>query len=74
MATSRPAGTSPCPSCRQPRAAGKYLCGDCWSALPGPARTALNRRGNRATALHRLQELHRQLAAGVPLTRIEISP
>ncbi|MFI5685869.1 hypothetical protein [Streptomyces sp. NPDC051636] len=69
----RPAmATTPCPSCRQPKGPGKYLCWTCWGNLPGPARKALSRRDSKAMA--RLQELHRQLAAGVPLAEIAVTP
>jgi hypothetical protein len=64
--------TSPCPSCRQPKGPGKYLCLDCWNSLSGPARRALNRRGSMAVA--RLQELYSQLANGVPLDEIQVTP
>jgi hypothetical protein len=67
----RPA-TTPCPSCRQPKAQRLYLCGMCWGSLTGLARRALSRRDSKAMA--RLQELHRQLAAGVPLAEIEVTP
>jgi predicted amidophosphoribosyltransferase len=63
---------SPCPSCRQPKGQGKYLCLGCWSELPMWTRRALNRRDR--SALFRLSELHRQLAAGVPLGEIQVSP
>jgi hypothetical protein len=64
--------TSPCPSCRQPKGPGKYLCLDCWSALPGLARRSLNRRDSKAMA--RLQELYSQIASGVPLDEIQVTP
>ena len=64
--------TTPCPSCRQSKAPGLYLCGMCWGILTGLARRALSRRDSRAMA--RLQELHRQLAADVPLAEIEVTP
>lgn len=63
---------TPCPSCRQPKGPGKYLCWTCWGSLPGPVRRALSRRDSQAMA--RLQELHRQLAADVPLAEIEVTP
>jgi hypothetical protein len=61
-----------CPSCQDPKGTGKYLCPGCWSALPGPARRSLNRRDSKAMA--RLRELHRQLAARVPLDEIHVTP
>ena len=64
--------TTPCPSCRQPKDTGKYLCWACWGNLRGPARRALSRRDTQARA--RLIELHRQLAAGVPLAEIGVTP
>lgn len=64
--------TTPCPSCRQTKGPGKYLCWTCWGSLPGPARKSLTRRDSKAMA--RLQELHRQLAAGVPVTEIAVTP
>lgn len=63
---------TPCPSCRHPKGPGKYLCLDCWSALPMPARRALTGRDSRAFA--RLRELHRQITSGVPLAEIGVTP
>ncbi|MFE6486618.1 hypothetical protein ACFVGN_27295 [Streptomyces sp. NPDC057757] len=63
---------NPCPSCRQPKGARKYLCLTCWDTLPALARRHLNRRDQRA--MSRLQELYRQIAEGVPLREIEVSP
>ncbi|WP_435610867.1 hypothetical protein [Streptomyces sp. C10-9-1] len=53
---------TPCPSCRQPKGPGQYLCLDCWTGLPAASRAALRRRDRRAMA--RLRELHTQLEAG----------
>lgn len=65
--------TTRCPACPSGRkGTGKYLCLSCWSTLPVAARRHLNRRDSRAFA--RLRELHTQLAAGVPLAEIEVSP
>ncbi|MEU1478930.1 hypothetical protein [Streptomyces sp. NPDC005760] len=64
--------TRPCPCCRQPRGAAKYLCYACWGNLPGPARSALSRRDSKAR--DRLQELYRQVSAGVPLAEIQVTP
>jgi len=64
--------TTPCPSCRQPKGPRLYLCGLCWGTLTGLARHALSRRDSQA--MQRLQELHRQLAAGVPLAEIRVTP
>lgn len=64
--------TTPCPSCRQPKGPGKYLCWTCWGSLSGLARRALSRRDSKA--MDRLQELYRQLAAGVPLAEIRVTP
>lgn len=63
---------TPCPCCRSPKGPGKYLCPNCWSALPARARCALSRRDR--LALTRLRELHRQLDAGVPLSAIQVTP
>lgn len=63
---------TPCPSCRTPKAAGRYLCLNCWRGLPPAARRALNQRDARALA--RLRELHDQLAAGVRVHNVEITP
>jgi hypothetical protein len=63
---------TPCPFCRKPKARGKYLCWDCWDALPQPARRALSRRDTQAVP--RLRELHAQIAAGVPLAEIRVAP
>lgn len=60
----------PNPACKARRRAGQYLCWDCWDALPDPPRRALSIRDDLAIA--RLQILHRELAAGVPLQEIEI--
>jgi hypothetical protein len=49
-----------------------YLCRNCWSSLPAPARRALSRRDSAAFA--RLRELHQQLDAGVPLADIQVTP
>ncbi|MGW7359433.1 hypothetical protein ACWGI0_23065 [Streptomyces sp. NPDC054802] len=64
--------TGACPSCRSPKGAGKYLCWDCWSTLTSPARRALSRRDRQAVP--RLRELLDQIAAGVPLAEIRVSP
>jgi hypothetical protein len=64
--------STPCPSCRQPKGRGKYLCLRCWNQLPWDARRALKRRDRSATS--RLVELHRQLKADVPLAEIAVSP
>jgi hypothetical protein len=64
--------TTPCPSCRAPKGPGKYLCWNCWSALPQPTRRALSRRDTRA--IPRLRQLHDQLAAGVPPHQVVVSP
>ncbi|MDJ0460631.1 hypothetical protein [Streptomyces sp. H27-C3] len=64
--------TSPCPSCRQPKGPGKYLCPGCWSGLPMTARRALSRRD--ARAMTRLRELHSHLTNGTPLAEIEVGP
>lgn len=62
-----------CPGCPSGmKGAGKYLCLGCWSTLSMAARRALTRRD--ATAFARLRELHRQLAGGVPLAEIRITP
>lgn len=62
-----------CPSCtNRTKGPGKYLCLNCWSSLSLVTRRALNRRDDRA--MTRLQELHRQLAAGVSLAEMTVSP
>lgn len=64
--------SSHCPACcTRRREAGKYLCPPCWRALPAAARRALGRHDGQAFA--RARELHRQLAAGVLLSRIQIT-
>lgn len=63
---------TPCPSCRQPKGPGKYLCLECWQGLTDAARRALSRRDRQAMA--RLRELHRQLEARVPLAEIAVAP
>lgn len=62
--------TGPCPNCRERKAAGQYLCRDCWGQLPPATRTALYRRGN--GAIGRLQQLYDEIAAGTPLRDIRI--
>lgn len=62
-----------CPACGGERRSLKvYLCEDCWWLLIPAARTALKRRDNMATA--RVIELRRQLAAGVPLEGVRVTP
>ncbi|TLQ45780.1 hypothetical protein [Streptomyces marianii] len=63
---------TPCPCCRGSKGRGKYLCLACWSSLPGFTRRALNRRDSHAMA--RLRELHRQIATGVPMSEIRVTP
>jgi hypothetical protein len=63
---------TPCPACRQPKAASRYLCLACWSQLSDAARRALSRRDTHAMA--RLRDLHRQLEAGVPPAEVTVSP
>lgn len=64
---------SPCPGPGAPhhRPPGKYLCGNCWSALTPGARSRLIRRGNGAIARYR--DLLDQLQAGTPLHKIRIT-
>lgn len=65
--------STPCPACRsRERGTGKYLCYGCWHGLPLRARRALQRHDVKAT--DRLQELYRQIARGVPLAEIEVTP
>ncbi|MDL4812750.1 hypothetical protein [Actinomadura opuntiae] len=73
MTTTAPArNPHQCPGCGlRPRAARQYLCRGCWVTLPAATRRALNLKDDQAAA--RLAELHRQLAAGVALHRIEIA-
>lgn len=62
-----------CPGCPSGmKGTGKYLCLGCWSTLTMTARRALNRRDSKATA--RVQDLYRQIRAGVPLGGIQVSP
>ena len=61
-----------CLNCHASRAAGQYLCRNCWHKIPGTTRQNLNRRD--AKAMHRLRELHNQLTAGVPLSDITVTP
>lgn len=64
---------SRCPGCPHgAKGPGKYLCARCWPSLPLTTQRALNRRDNHARV--RLQQLHRQLAAGVPLADMVVSP
>lgn len=71
MSHPEPGTSRPCPCCRQPKGAGKYLCFACWGNLPCTARRALSRRDSKA--VDRLQELYRQVAAGVPLAEIQVT-
>ncbi|MFP3986927.1 hypothetical protein U9R90_05370 [Streptomyces sp. E11-3] len=64
--------TTPCRSCRAPKPPRMYLCGNCWGALPTPARRALSRHDSKAFA--RLRELHRQLDADVPVAEVQVTP
>lgn len=64
--------STPCPSCRHPKGQGKYLCLGCWSTLPMAQRRLLNRRDSHA--MTRLQELYTQVAQGVPLGEVQVSP
>ncbi len=62
-----------CPGCPDgTKGTGKYLCYGCWSGLTMATRRALKRRDRKAT--NRLQELYRQLGAGVPLAEITVTP
>ncbi|MDX3455079.1 hypothetical protein PV396_24580 [Streptomyces sp. ME02-8801-2C] len=62
-----------CPGCPSGvKGPGKYLCLTCWHALTPASRHALRRRGPGAMA--RLQDLYRQVANGVPLADIEVTP
>lgn len=62
-----------CPGCPSGmKGPGKYLCLGCWNTLPMAQRRLLNRRDSHA--MDRLQELYRQLAAGVPLAEIGVTP
>jgi hypothetical protein len=61
-----------CPACPDGmKGPGKYLCIVCWFALSDVTRRALNRRDRQAMA--RLQELYRQITAGVALAEIRIT-
>lgn len=71
MTTPQPPATTPCPCCRQPKGPRLYLCGLCWGTLPGLVRRSLSRRDSQARG--RLVELHRQIAAGVPLAKIQVT-
>lgn len=61
-----------CLSCKQPRHPRQYLCWPCWKRLPEAAQTALFKRDAQAGA--RLIELAHQLADGVSLGEIEVTP
>jgi hypothetical protein len=64
--------SSRCPGCETARRRpGHYLCATCWAHVPRTARRALARRDPRAAA--RLRALYDQLAAGTPLTHLEIT-
>lgn len=60
-----------CRGCGGHRNRGQYLCRPCWWTLPDAARTALNKKDQRA--VRRLADLHVQLRQGVPLNEIEIT-
>lgn len=65
--------TTRCPGCPSGmKGPGKYLCLGCWNTLPLPQQRLLNRRDSHA--MDRLQELYRQLAAGVPLPEVTVTP
>jgi hypothetical protein len=53
-----------------------YLCGGCWAQLPKETRRRLKLSGGsgRIQPVERLDQLRAQLAAGVPLNQIEVSP
>jgi len=62
-----------CPACPSGmKGPGKYLCLGCWSGLTALARRALNRRDSKSMA--RLQDLYGQIASGVPLDEIQVTP
>lgn len=63
--------STPCPSCRAPRPAGRYLCEGCWDQLPAPTRRALTRRDG--LARQRLRELFDQVHGGRVLSEIEVT-
>jgi hypothetical protein len=60
-----------CPGCPKQRDPGKYLCGDCWRALPAAARRLLRKRDR--FAVERLRQLLDQLREGVPPHGVEIT-
>jgi hypothetical protein len=61
-----------CPACGGSKPASYYLCPADWRQLSGAARTALWKRDARAPL--RLLELNRQIADGVPLSEIAVTP
>lgn len=62
-----------CPGCPDGvKGPGKYLCYGCWSSLTMATRRALKLRDRKA--INRLQELYRQLSAGVPHAEITVTP
>lgn len=62
-----------CPGCNGERKRRTYVCADCWWLLKPWVRTALRKRdGGMATA--RLMQLYRQLASGVPMEDVEVTP
>jgi hypothetical protein len=75
----RPNGKVPC---RGPhtepayRPVGDLLCRTCWTQLPQATRDRLKLSGGsgRLQPVVRYEQLRDQLAAGVPLNRIEVSP
>lgn len=62
----------PCCSCGHPKDANVYLCRACWFSLSRSARTRLNQRDSKALA--RLRQMRDQIAAGVPLGKVQVLP
>lgn len=62
----------PCHSCGLSKEEDLYLCRACWFSLSRSARTRLNRRDTKALA--RLRQMRDQIAAGVPLGKVQVLP
>lgn len=61
-----------CMGCSSPRAAGKYVCRECWWLLRPWVRTSLTKKDDRS--MLRLRELTNQIQGGRPLEDIEVHP
>lgn len=61
-----------CCACGLSKDADKYLCRACWFSLSRSARQRLNQRDSKALA--RLRQMRDQIAAGVPLGKVQVLP